>query len=110
MEELAQFLAVSKMTVHRDLDRLQELRVLRKTRGGATLLPSILFEADYAFRVRQNRSLKQVLAKAVAGLVDPGMALIVDDSSTTGASSGGTRRRAASNHHYEQPKSHKSAC
>ena len=42
VDELAQFLAVSKMTVHRDLDRLQELRVLRKTRGGATLLPSIL--------------------------------------------------------------------
>jgi DeoR/GlpR family transcriptional regulator of sugar metabolism len=85
VDDLAQFLAVSKMTVHRDLDRLQELRVLRKTRGGATLLPSILFEADYAFRVRQNRSLKQVLARAVARLVDPGMALIVDDSSTTGA-------------------------
>jgi DeoR/GlpR family transcriptional regulator of sugar metabolism len=84
VDELAQFLAVSKMTVHRDLDRLQELRVLRKTRGGATLLPSILFEADYAFRIRQNRAIKQVLAKAVAGLVDPGMALIIDDSSTTG--------------------------
>ena len=84
MDELAQFLAVSKMTVHRDLDRLQELRVLRKTHGGATLLPSILFEADYAFRIRQNRALKQLLAKAVARLVDPGMALIIDDSSTTG--------------------------
>lgn len=84
VEELAQFLAVSKMTVHRDLDRLQDLRVLRKTRGGATLLPSILFEADYAFRVRQNRSLKQALAKAVAERVDPGMALIIDDSSTSG--------------------------
>jgi DeoR/GlpR family transcriptional regulator of sugar metabolism len=85
VEDLAQFLAVSKMTVHRDLDRLQELRVLRKTRGGATLLPSVLFEADYAFRIRQNRDLKQALAKAVAELVDPGMAVIVDDSSTTGA-------------------------
>jgi DeoR/GlpR family transcriptional regulator of sugar metabolism len=85
VEDLAQFLAVSKMTVHRDLDRLQELRVLRKTRGGATLLPSILFEADYAFRIRQNRNLKQALAKAVAELVDPGMAVMVDDSSTTGA-------------------------
>ena len=85
VEDLAQFLAVSKMTVHRDLDRLQELRVLRKTRGGATLLPSVLFEADYAFRIRQNGDLKQALAKAVAELVDPGMAVIVDDSSTTGA-------------------------
>ncbi|MGA2287990.1 DeoR/GlpR family DNA-binding transcription regulator [Bradyrhizobium sp.] len=85
VEDLAQFLAVSKMTVHRDLDRLQELRVLRKTRGGATLLPSIIFEADYAFRIRQNRNLKQALAKAVAELVDPGMAVIIDDSSTTGA-------------------------
>jgi DeoR/GlpR family transcriptional regulator of sugar metabolism len=84
VDELAQFLAVSKMTVHRDLDRLQELRVLRKTHGGATLLPSIVFEADYAFRIRQNTAVKQMLAKAVAGLVDPGMALIIDDSSTTG--------------------------
>jgi DeoR/GlpR family transcriptional regulator of sugar metabolism len=85
VEQLAQFLDVSKMTVHRDLDRLQELRVLRKTRGGATLLPSVLFEADYAFRVRQNEALKRALAVEVAKLVDPGMAILVDDSSTSAA-------------------------
>jgi DeoR/GlpR family transcriptional regulator of sugar metabolism len=85
VDHLAQFLSVSKMTVHRDLDRLQELRVVRKTRGGATLQPSVLFEADYAFRVRQNGELKRKLAAEVARLVDPGMALLVDDSSTAAA-------------------------
>ena len=85
VDDLAQFLNVSKMTIHRDLDRLQELRVLRKTRGGATLLPSVLFEADYAFRVRQNQQLKWALAREAAKLVDPGMALMLDDSSTAAA-------------------------
>ena len=85
VEELAELLRVSKMTVHRDLDRLAELRLVRKIRGGATLLSNMVFEADLGFRTRQHRAEKQALARRVADLVEPGMALILDDSSTTAA-------------------------
>lgn len=85
VEELAELLGVSKMTVHRDLDRLADLRLIRKIRGGATLQPSMVFESDVGYRGRQNRAEKQALGQRVAQLVEPGMALILDDSTTTAA-------------------------
>jgi DeoR/GlpR family transcriptional regulator of sugar metabolism len=85
VEELAELLDVSKMTVHRDLDRLADLKLIRKIRGGATLQPSMVFESDVGYRSRQNRVEKQALGRRVAQLVEPGMALILDDSTTTAA-------------------------
>ena len=74
VDELADRLGVSRMTVHRDLDRLAELSMVRKIRGGATLLPTTLFEADYAYRERQNRSAKSLIAATIAACIEPGMA------------------------------------
>ena len=62
VEELAEPLQVSRMTVHRDLDRLAELKLVRKVRGGATMLPSTVFEADYRYRENQCQAEKQRLA------------------------------------------------
>ena len=83
VEELVERMRVSKMTVHRDLDRLAEQRLIRKVRGGATLATSIVFEGDYTYRERQNRGDKTVLARRMAELVEPGMAIVLDDSSTS---------------------------
>jgi len=85
VEELAELLGVSKMTVHRDLDRLADLRLVRRIRGGATLQPSVVFESDVGYRARQHLAEKQALAGRVAELIEPGMALILDDSTTTSA-------------------------
>ena len=85
VEELADLLSVSKMTVHRDLDRLAELRLIRRIRGGATLQPSVVFESDVGYRARQHLPEKQALARRVSELIEPGMALILDDSTTTSA-------------------------
>ncbi len=82
VDELVERMRVSKMTVHRDLDRLAEQRLVRKVRGGVTLTTSILFEGDYAYRERQNRAEKAALAQRMAELVEPGMAIVLDDSST----------------------------
>ena len=82
VEELASALDVSKMTVHRDLDLLSQQRLVRKMRGGATMLPSVLFEADYRQREQLNRAQKQRLAEAAAELIEPGMAIALDDSTT----------------------------
>jgi len=82
VEDLAAALDVSKMTVHRDLDLLSQQRLVRKMRGGATMLPSVLFEADYRQRQQLNRQLKLRLAEAAAELIEPGMAIALDDSTT----------------------------
>lgn len=85
VEELAATLDVSKMTVHRDLDALSQQRLVRKIRGGATMQPSVLFEADYSRRAQLNRLQKQALAEAAAEFIEPGMAIALDDSTTVAA-------------------------
>ncbi len=82
VEDLAATLDVSKMTVHRDLDALSQQRLVRKVRGGATMQPSVLFEADFAQRGQLNRREKQALAAAAAEFIEPGMAIALDDSTT----------------------------
>ncbi len=85
VEELAATLDVSKMTVHRDLDLLSQQRLVRKQRGGATMQPSVLFEADYSRRAQLNREHKEALARAAAAHIEPGMAIALDDSTTVAA-------------------------
>ena len=80
--DLSELVGVSKMTVHRDLDKLEEQRLVRKVRGGAELVPSTIFEAEYAYRKHQNVHLKANLAKTMATLIKPGMVIYLDDSST----------------------------
>src|SRR4051812_47518382 len=84
IEELAGILGVSRMTVHRAPDYLVEHNVVRKTRGGATMLPTARYEADYDYRARTDLEEKRALGRAAAELVEPGMAVILDDSSTVG--------------------------
>ena len=68
VEELAEHLGVSKMTVHRDLDRMADLKLVRRIRGGATLQPSVVFESDVGYRARQHLAEKQALARRVCAV------------------------------------------
>jgi DeoR/GlpR family transcriptional regulator of sugar metabolism len=85
VEQLAGLAGVSKMTIHRDLDRLAERQMVRKIRGGATLLPSVVFEADHTFRKSLCGAAKRALAGRIGELIEPGMAVFLDDSTTTAA-------------------------
>jgi Transcriptional regulators of sugar metabolism len=79
---LSDALDVSRMTIHRDLDQLEERNLLRKVRGGATIEPSLLFESTYAYRKQQAPKEKRAVAKAGAALLTPGQAIMIDDSTT----------------------------
>ncbi|MQA12332.1 MAG: DeoR family transcriptional regulator [Pseudonocardiaceae bacterium] len=81
-EELADRFGVSVMTVHRDLNALDLQGLLRRTRGGATVQPSALFESSVAFRLAANVEEKRALARAALEHVEPGQALVLDDSTT----------------------------
>ncbi len=85
LEELARRFGVSKMTIHRDVDRLVEMRCVRRVRGGVTVLPSVVFESNFTYRQRKNRDAKAALARRVAELIEPGMTVVLDDSTTTTA-------------------------
>ncbi len=82
LDDLAQRFGVSKMTVHRDLDDLEQAGLLRKLRGGASIEAGMQFESDYRFRERQGGPEKRRMAREALRLVEPGMTVIVNDGST----------------------------
>jgi DeoR/GlpR family transcriptional regulator of sugar metabolism len=83
VDDLADRFAVSRMTIHRDLDELEKQGVLRKVRGGATASPSPLFESDIRYRERVTTKEKEAIARYAFSLVDSGQAVMLDDSTTT---------------------------
>jgi DeoR/GlpR family transcriptional regulator of sugar metabolism len=81
LDDLAERFAVSKMTIHRDLDDLEAAGVLRKIRGGATIDAGTQFESDFRFRQMQEAEVKQAIGRVALDLVEPGMTVIVNDGS-----------------------------
>lgn len=84
VDDMSARFGVSKMTIHRDLDELEQEGLLQKIRGGASVQSSSQFESDYRYRQKQAAEEKQRIARAAAQLVDPGQTIIIDDSSTAG--------------------------
>lgn len=82
IDDLAEVFQVSSMTIHRDLDFLDQKGILRKTRGAATAVASSLFEASPEYRIRQSRESKDAVARAAFALIEPGQAVMLDDSTT----------------------------
>ena len=83
VRDLAERFKVSAMTIHRDLDALESMGVLRKVRGGATAQPTALYESSLTFRLGQMAEAKRRLAELAAERVKPGASLALDDSTTT---------------------------
>lgn len=80
--ELVEMLDVSLMTVHRDLEAMAGAGWLRRTRGGATVQRSALFELNFRARMNENTDAKKTIASAALALVTRGDALFLDDSTT----------------------------
>ncbi len=81
LDDLASRFAVSKMTIHRDLDDLERDGLLRKVRGGATVEAGNRFESDFRIRAMQDGEAKARMARAALQLVEPGMTVMVNDGS-----------------------------
>jgi DeoR/GlpR family transcriptional regulator of sugar metabolism len=82
IDDLAAQLAVSRMTVHRDLDQLERIGVLRKVRGGATAQPSARFESDVRYRQTRQVAEKEALSEAVFGHLRAGSTVLLDEATT----------------------------
>ena len=82
LDDLAARFAVSKMTIHRDLDDLEAAGLLRKLRGGASIEASAQFEADYRYRALRHVEVKRQIARAAADRVETGMRVMLNDGST----------------------------
>ncbi|OLO09771.1 hypothetical protein BTW08_01420 [Salinicola sp. MH3R3-1] len=82
VDELAARFAVSRMTVHRDLDALSEQGMVNKQHGGVTTRSSSVFESNFALRSHIATREKQALARAALEEIAPGEAVMLDDSTT----------------------------
>ena len=81
LDQLSVHFDVSKMTIHRDLDDLENEGLLRKVRGGATIQSGTQFESDYRLRARQGSAAKNAMAEAALALIEPGMTVMINDGS-----------------------------
>jgi DeoR/GlpR family transcriptional regulator of sugar metabolism len=82
--ELASELAVSEMTIRRDLDALDERGLLSKVHGGATAVgSSATHEPGFAAKSVRQRAEKSAIAARAATLVAPGSAVALSAGTTT---------------------------
>jgi DeoR/GlpR family transcriptional regulator of sugar metabolism len=84
VSELTELLAVSEMTVRRDLDALAAAGLLDKVHGGATLRGGLSAE-EPGFEAKSHRQLKEkeAIARAAAQLVEPGQSIGLTAGTTT---------------------------
>lgn len=85
LDALAEHFGVSRMTIHRDIDKLAQQGVLRKLHGAVTAQPSSVYESLYAYRSQADMATKAALAHAAMAEVMPGQAVLLDDSTTVAA-------------------------
>ncbi|HEX5588698.1 MAG TPA: DeoR/GlpR family DNA-binding transcription regulator [Candidatus Limnocylindrales bacterium] len=82
--DLARDLAVSDMTVRRDLELLHQQGLLEKVHGGATVTSAgSQFEPGFVVKSELQLAEKEAIAAAAAELVTPGMAIALSAGTTT---------------------------
>ncbi len=79
---LSEILAVSEMTIRRDLERLEAKGLLSRTHGGAILKQHLVEEPLYVNNVRANAEEKQRIARAAATLIQPGETVFLSSGTT----------------------------
>lgn len=82
IEQLVERFGISLMTVHRDLDELENRGILRKGRGVATATSTSLIESSDVYRSSRQSEEKEALALAAMEFVEPNQAIFLDDSTT----------------------------
>ena len=82
--ELAAMFNVSDMTIRRDLLRLEERGILRRTHGGASVLKHPTGDHPFYARVEEQVQEKAAIARLAAARIQPGQTIILDAGTTIG--------------------------
>lgn len=82
VEQLAEELGVSAVTIRKDLRTLEQRHLLRRTRGGARA-PRHLGEGAFSHRMSVDASAKRAIAAEAASRVRDGDVIALDTSTTT---------------------------
>ena len=83
VDELADSLRVSDMTIRRDLQALAEDGLLLRTHGGASPVENVRFEFQFLQRTQHQRQQKEAIGLAASALVKEGQSVLFDSGTTT---------------------------
>ena len=83
VEELAQMLQVTAMTIRRDLKYLESVQIVSRTFGGAVLKSKLTLELPNKEKVLQHKDEKEKIAVLAASMVEDGQTIILDAGTTT---------------------------
>jgi DeoR family transcriptional regulator, fructose operon transcriptional repressor len=81
LQELMDRIGASESTIRRDLEHLDGIGQVRRTRGGAAYVGESL--TAFEDRSSQATHQKRIIARAAADLVEPGEAILLDGGTTT---------------------------
>ena len=84
VERLAELTFTSTSSVRRDLSKLQNLSLIKRTHGGASIFNSVNQVIPLNSRMSRNITEKQQIAKKAASLLHDGQSVMLDGSSTAG--------------------------
>ena len=83
VNELSRAFGVSEETIRRDLEKLEQDSIARRTYGGALYNEDERKETPYDIRKRSDVEAKYAIARLTAGLIKDGEYLMLDESSTS---------------------------
>jgi DeoR family fructose operon transcriptional repressor len=93
ISELSALFDASEATIRRDLIKLEEQGLAKRTYGGAISLYSSGLDAPFSVRAHHHIAEKRAIALAAAGLVSDGETIILDAGTTTAHLAGVLRNR-----------------
>jgi len=84
VEKLSEMTYTSPSSIRRDLTKLQNLSLIKRTHGGASIFNAINQPVPLNSRMSKNITEKRQIAKKAATLLHDGQSVMLDGSSTAG--------------------------
>ncbi|MBR2354400.1 MAG: DeoR/GlpR transcriptional regulator [Clostridia bacterium] len=84
VERIAELTYTSPSSIRRDLTKLQNLSLIKRTHGGASIFNAINQAIPLNSRMSKNISEKRQIAKKAAALLHDGQSVMLDGSTTAG--------------------------
>jgi len=83
VDQLAETLGVTQMTIRRDLDKLEDDVSVKRTHGGAVLYSHLHDEEAYDEKKEKNKEVKQGIAKIANQMIRENATVLLDAGTTT---------------------------
>lgn len=83
VQQLRKIFQVSESTIRRDLQELEDAKLLKRTHGGAVCLETVNFEPTFIEKEDQFQKEKESIARKAAEFIQDGDTLVIDSGTTT---------------------------